>query len=146
MDIFNKKIGYKAYKTLTTKQREIYNFQKVSAVFADYGYSVTLLRDDVEFADFVAVSFFGDKKRLFVQLKGGLTFGDKYLNKDLYICFPNKDKESNTWYLYPHDELYKELESELCKRSKDWGIKHEYFAEPLPVWAKKFLDKYKIIN
>ena len=54
MSIFNQKAEY---KTLTTKQKEIYNFQRVSAVFAVYGYSVTLLRDDNNFADFVAVPF-----------------------------------------------------------------------------------------
>jgi hypothetical protein len=140
MSILNGKVEY---DNLNNKQKEIYNFQSVSAVFAVYGYSVTPLRDDVEFADFVAVSFSEDKKRLFIQLKGGLTFWNKYLNKDLYICF--FDRESKTWYLYPHDELYTELESELHERVTDWDKKLEYNHAPsFPAWAKTFLDKYKI--
>ena len=133
------------YNNLNNKQKEIYNFQIVSAVFAVYGYSVTPLRDDVEFADFVAVPFLWDEgtKPLWVQLKGGLTFWNRYLHKDLNICF--FDRESKTWYLYPHDDLYTELESELRERVTDWDNKLEYNHAPsFPVWAKDFLDKYKI--
>ena len=145
MSILKTKINYESLKT--TKQKEIYNFQKVSAVFADYGYSVTPLRDDAEFADFVAVPFIRDEitKPLWVQLKSGYTAWGKYLNKDLYICF--FDRNSNTWYLYPHDELYTKLESELRERAKDWDKEHKYeTAKPtsVPSFAKEVLDIYKI--
>jgi len=142
MDVLNAKIKY---GNLNNKQKEIYNFQRASAVFAVYGYSVTPLRDDIEFADFVAVPFLKEEstKPLWVQLKGGLTFWNKYLNKDLYICF--FDSERNTWYLYPHDELYIQLESELRKRVTDWDKKLEYNHAPsFPTWAKDYLNKYKI--
>jgi len=80
---------------------------------------------------------------LWVQLKGGLTFWNKYLNKKLHICF--FDTESNTWYLYPHDDLYAELQSELSERVTDWDKKLEYKTAPsFPTWAKSFLEKYKI--
>ena len=149
MGILNVKVEY---GKLNPKQKEIYNFQKVSALFADYGYSVTLLRDDVEFADFVAVPFSGDKKKepLFVQLKGnlGLTFRKEYSGKNLYICFP--DHKNHTWYLYPHDILCNEVESELQKK-EDWkdkgtygGGQSETAPSALPKWAKDFLVKYKI--
>ena len=142
MSVLNEKVEY---GKLNNKQKEIYNFQRVSAVFAVYGYSVTPLRDDVEFADFVAVPFLRDEitSPLWVQLKGGITFWNKYLNKNLYICF--FDIESKTWYLYPHDELYTELESVLRERVTDWDKKLEYNHAPsFPAWAKAFLDKYKI--
>jgi hypothetical protein len=142
MGVLNVKVEY---GNLKNKQKEIYNFQRVSAIFAEYGYSVTTLRDDVEFADFVAVPFLRDDgpEPLFVQLKGGLTLWDMYLKKNLYICFP--DDKSKTWYLYPHDELYTELESELRERVKDGDKKLEYKRAPsFPAWAKDFLDKYKI--
>jgi hypothetical protein len=35
MSVFNEKVNFELLKT--TKQKEIYNFQKVSAVFAEYG-------------------------------------------------------------------------------------------------------------
>ena len=148
MNVLKTKINY---GDLGKKQKEMYNFQKVSAVFADYGYSVTPLRDDAEFADFVAVPFLRDEntKPLWVQLKGGLTFWNKYLNKDLYICF--FDRKSKTWYLYPHDELYNKMENELRERTKDWDNEHKYNTAPsspdapsYPAWAKDFLEIYKI--
>ena len=133
------------YEKLGKKQREIYNFQMVSAVFAKYGYSVTSLRDDAEFADFVAVPFIRNEttKPFWIQLKGGLTFRDTYKGKDLYICFP--DWENNAWYLYPHDQLYNELKSELQKRVEDWDKKHKYETAPsFPAWAGEQMKKYKI--
>ena len=36
MGIFNEKINYEDLKT--KKQKEIYNFKRVSVVFAEYGY------------------------------------------------------------------------------------------------------------
>ena len=141
MGILNEKIKY---EDLKYKQREIYNFQRVSAVFAEYGYSVTALRDDVEFADFVAVHFLRkESKKLWVQLKGRLTFWKEYFNKDLYICFFDRKREPKTWYLYPHDELYKELESELCEK-EGWKKNQEYGMDSFPDWAKDYLEKYKI--
>jgi len=138
MGVFYKKIKYESLKP---KQQEIYNFQRVSAIFAEYGYSVTLLRDDIEFADFVAVPFLREKitKPIFVQLKGGLTLQKKYLKKELYICF--FDKKSKAWYLYPHDELYF-----IWKQKKDVE-KHDYKVwgeSAVPKWAETPLEKYKI--
>ena len=143
MGILNEKIEY---KTLSTKQKEIYNFQRVSAVFAVYGYSVTPLHDDDKFADFVAVPFSENKKTesLWVQLKGGLTFWKEYSGKNLYICFP--DDKNHTWYLYPHDKLCKKFESKLQTTEK-WekeGIYETAAPSALPNWAKDSLDEYKI--
>jgi len=143
MGILGEKIKYDDLKDKGKK--EIYNFQRVSAVFAEYGYSVTPIRDDAEFADFVAVPFIKDEttKPLWIQLKGGLTFGDKYKDKDLYICFP--DWKNNAWYLYPHDQLYAELEDELRKRAENWDKEHKYQHAPsFPAWAEERMKKYKI--
>ena len=139
MGILNEKIKY---EDLNSKQQEIYNFQKVSAIFAEYGYSVTLLRDDIKFADFVAVPFLREEKTepLWVQLKGGLTFQKKYEGKGLLICF--FDKKNKTWYLYPHDDLY----SIWKQRKKDMG-KDDYKVwgeKAVPAWAKTLLEEYKI--
>jgi DNA-dependent RNA polymerase auxiliary subunit epsilon len=139
MSILNEKINY---KDLTNKkQKEIYNFQKISAILADRGYSVTLLRDDVEFADFVAVPFNKTTTSLWVQLKSGYTARKKYLNKNLHICF--RDIDTDTWYLYPHDELCKLLEDELKTKEK-WVSEGVYEGSSFSAWAKDALDKYKI--
>jgi hypothetical protein len=96
------------YNDLNSRQKETYNFQKVSGVLADYGYFTIKLSDDWESADFIAVHSI-DKSFLKVQLKGRLTFDKKYIGKDLFICFENKS--TSTWYLYPHDVLLKSLSS-----------------------------------
>ena len=76
-----------SYSELTTKQREIYNYQKVAAVLADYGFNCIKLDDDWQGADFLAYHKDGETT-LKVQLKGrGLSIDRKYLKKDLYLCF-----------------------------------------------------------
>ncbi len=86
------------YKSLNARQKETYNFHKVSAVLADFGYVTMRLSDDWQGADFIANHISG-QHFLRVQLKGRLTLDQKYLGKDIWICFRYKD----VWYLYPHD-------------------------------------------
>jgi hypothetical protein len=85
--------------SLTSKQKEAYHFQKVSAVLADYGFQTIRLTDDWCGADFIAQHLNGSFLK--VQLKGRLTVNKKYEGKDLWICFPNQDD----WYIYPHDKI-----------------------------------------
>jgi hypothetical protein len=95
------------YAQLTSRQQETYNFQKVSAVLADYGYRTIRLSEDWESADFIA--FHNDGSRfLKVQLKGRLSLDTKYKGKEIFICFPFGDE----WYLYPHDQAL------------EWGVKN----------------------
>jgi len=86
------------YEKLTARQQETYNFQKVSAVLADYGYKTIRLSEDWESADFIAYHNDG-KTFLKVQLKGRLTLDTKYMDKEIYICF----RCDGEWYIYPHD-------------------------------------------
>ena len=58
------------YKELTAKQKEIFNFQKVAAQLADYGFNCIKLDDDWKGADFLA--YHKDGETLKVQLKGHL--------------------------------------------------------------------------
>ncbi|MGB5988956.1 MAG: hypothetical protein WBG43_04390 [Marinifilaceae bacterium] len=88
------------YSELNSKQKEIYNFQKVSASLASYGYNCIKLTDDWNGADFIAYHFEADKT-LLVQLKSRLTINKNYLQKNLYIIFPIEGK----WCLIKHDKL-----------------------------------------
>ena len=88
------------YTELNSRQRENYNFQKVSAVLADYGFTTMRLSSDWKGADFIADHVNGEVF-LKVQLKGVLTADAKYQGKDIWICFRRKD----VWYLYPHDDF-----------------------------------------
>ncbi len=99
MDTKFKKITYQG---LNARQKENHNFQKVSSVLADYGFSTIRLSDDWQGADFIAIHINGSDF-LKVQLKGRLTFEKKYIGKDIWICFHYK----SNWYLYPHDILLK---------------------------------------
>lgn len=93
------------YEQLDSRQQENYNFQKLSAVLADYGFSTIRLTADWNGADFIAQHKDG-LTFLKVQLKGRLTFGKKYQDQDLYVAF----RDGADWYLYPHDELLEEVQ------------------------------------
>ncbi|EPE6127672.1 hypothetical protein ACSKGD_004550 [Vibrio parahaemolyticus] len=88
------------YSDLSSKQREIFNFQKLAAVLADYGFNCIKLADDWLGADFLAYHKDGEESYR-IQLKGRLTIDKKYSNKNLYMAFPiGKD-----WCVISHDHL-----------------------------------------
>lgn len=88
------------YNDLNARQKEIFNFQKVSAKLADYGFNCIKLADDWHGADFLAYHKDGIDT-LKVQLKGRLLVQKNYLGKNLHMTFPlNGD-----WYLVPHDAI-----------------------------------------
>ena len=103
-----------SYDKLNAKQREIYNFQRVSAVLAELGYATIKLQDDWQGADFLAIPFDDKKESLKVQLKGRATIRTKYHGKQLNICF--EYKETGVWYLYPHDKVYDKLAPKINGR------------------------------
>ena len=55
------------YSKLNSRQKENYNFHKVSAKLADYGFNSMRLNDDWEGADFISIN---DEQMIKVQLKG----------------------------------------------------------------------------
>ena len=74
------------YSSLNSRQKENFNFQKVSAVLADYGFVTLRLSDDWQGADFIAQHIDGTTFAR-VRLKGRLTFEKKYRGKDLWVAF-----------------------------------------------------------
>ena len=62
------------YSDLNSRQKEIYNFQKVAAALADYGFNCIKLSDDWQGADFLAYHKDG-QDTLRVQLKSRLFIG-----------------------------------------------------------------------
>jgi hypothetical protein len=104
------------YKTLNHRQKENHNDQKVSAVFADFGFLTIRLSDDYNGADFIAYHYTGESIYK-VQLKGRLFVNTKYKDKDIWGCFNYK----NVWYLYPHDEFLRWiLKNTTVATTKDW--------------------------
>ena len=94
------------YQELNPKQQEIYNFQKVAAVLADFGFNCIKLADDWQGADFLAYHKDGGQT-LKVQLKGRLYISKQYEGKEIYMTFPI----DRNWYLVAHDELLKIIAS-----------------------------------
>lgn len=94
------------YSNLNAKQKEIYNFQKLSSILADYGFHCHKLSDDWNGADFIA-QHFESKETIYVQLKSRITIDKKYDQSplDIWIAFPS----DGNWYLLPHSELKKSI-------------------------------------
>jgi len=128
------------YKDLNSRQKENFNFLKLSAVLADFGFMTLRLTDDWQSADFIAQHIDGETF-LKVQLKGRLSFDKKYLNKDLYIGFCYGDE----WYLYPHDELLMEVLAESSIGSTvSWRDRGGYSFPRIPKTLLALLEKHKI--
>ncbi len=137
MNVQFKKITYSG---LNARQQENYNFQKVSAVLADYGFSTLRLSDDWQGADFIAIHINGNDF-LKVQLKGRLTFDKKYFGKDIWVCFSYK----SDWFLYPHDELLEALTERMkFTETKSWRDHGAYSWNSLSRTQLSVLSEYKI--
>ncbi|MBT1538331.1 hypothetical protein B7R78_0014770 [Ralstonia solanacearum] len=128
------------YMQLNARQKENFNFQKVAARLADYGFNCLRLSDDWHGADFIACHIDGSTF-LKVQLKGRLSIDMKYSGKDIYIAFCDAD----TWYIYAHDEVRDLL---LAKGhmvgSKSWDAAGGYSWPYLSKEIKTIMKKYEI--
>lgn len=134
------RINYREH--LNARQQETYNFQKVSALLADYGFATIRLNDDWQGADFIAQHIDG-KTYLKVQLKSRLSFGKKYEGKELYMAFPDR----GTWYLYPHDKLMKlflKTYSSGMAKSRSWKDKQGYTFPRLSKEQAQLLSPYRL--
>lgn len=110
------------YPDLNGKQKEIFNFQKVAAELADFGFNCIKLADDWQGADFLAYHKDGGDT-LKVQLKARLTINRKYIDKDIFMTFPVK----NNWYLINHEELIKVIgENTSWLDTESWQTKGLY--------------------
>jgi hypothetical protein len=103
------------YSDLNSKAKEMYNFHKVSAKLADYGYTCMWLTNDWQGADFIAVHIDGVTD-LKVQLKGRISFAKKYIGKEIYICFIDNGGDT---YLYPHDEILSKIQHRISLEATD---------------------------
>lgn len=128
------------YSDLNARQKENYNFQKLSAVLADFGFTTLRLTDDWQGADFIAQHIDGETF-LKVQLKGRLTFGQKYRGKNLYVAF----EHLGTWYLYPHDDVLAVVLKETNVANTDsWQTHGGYSFPGLSRQLTSALEPYRI--
>jgi hypothetical protein len=104
------------YQDLNARQREIFNFQKVAAILADYGFNCIKLADDWQGADFLAYHIDGNNT-LRVQLKGRMSIERKYIGKNLFMAFP----ANQSWHLVEHDRLV-----EIVSEHSNWLNTHSW--------------------
>lgn len=74
------------YGEMNARQQENYNFHKVAARLADYGFNCLRLTDDWQGADCIACHI-DQKTFLRVQIKGWVVTDKKYYRKDILIAF-----------------------------------------------------------
>ena len=131
-----------AYASLNSRQQENYNFQKVAARLADYGFNCLRLTDDWQGADFIACHIDGETF-LKVQLKGRLVIDRKYQGKGIYVAFVHGDD----CYLYDHDHLVAHLETNglIGDDSVTWHDKGFRSWPSPPRWAITFLSEFKVL-
>jgi hypothetical protein len=125
------------YNDLNSKAQEMYNFQKVSAKLADYGFTTMCLNNDWQGADFIAVHIDGVTD-LKVQLKGRLSFNQKYIGKSIHICFI----EDSEIYLYPHDLILEQIENKISDNT--YLEKGSWSSPKLTRENKELLIPYKL--
>lgn len=130
------------YSDLNSRQKENYNFQKLSAVLTDYGFVTMRLSDDWRGADFIAQHIDGETF-IRTQLKSRLAFDKKYQGKDLYIAF----SDGGTWYLYPHDELLeKVLAATGIGDTNSWSERGGYSFPSVSKQMLALLEPYRITD
>jgi hypothetical protein len=130
-----------SYESLNSRQQEGFNFRKVSAVLADYGFTTIRLTSDWNGADFIAQHSDGITF-LKVQLKGRCAFSEEYRGKDLFICFP----DGKEWYLYPHDEvLNKVLAGTDVGGTVSWKERGGYSFPTLSKKLRQLLEPYRLV-
>jgi hypothetical protein len=100
---------------------------------------LNVLSDDWNGADFIAQHLDGTFLR--VQLKGRLSFYEKYRDKQIYICF----RDNNHWYLYPHDEFLSQVLAEGYLAGTDsWEVHGGYSFPGIPKRLETLLEPYLV--
>jgi hypothetical protein len=126
------------YEDLNARQKENYNYQIVSAIFATYGYLTMRLSDDWTGADFIA-QHIKHKTIYKVQLKGGFTIAKKYGGKELYMCWRNGED----WYLCPHDKMVEILkENNMYTHTPSWTKQGLYYNGKMGKQLEKLFQEY----
>lgn len=129
------------YPNLNARQQENYNFQKVAARLADYGYNCLRLSDDWQGADFIACHIDGETF-LKVQLKGRLALDKKYVGKGIYIAFFHE----MDCFVYPHDAVLDEIVARgfMQESSRLWATKGQRSWPKPPAWAYELLADFRV--
>jgi frataxin-like iron-binding protein CyaY len=128
------------YDALNARQKELFNFQKLAATLADYGFNCIKLADDWQGADFLAYHVKGTIT-LKVQLKSRITIQKKFSGKDIWMAFPYK----GYWYVIKHDRLVtKAAEHTDWLQSDSWQTKNGFSSRSINPELLNSLAKNKL--
>jgi hypothetical protein len=128
-----------SYESLNSRQRENYNFQKVSALLADYGFVTLRLSDDWNGADFIANHMDGTFLR--VQLKSRWGINRKYEGKGLWMAFPS----DGVWYLVEHDAMVKQaMDLTSIAQTESWLKSGSYSNTAIPSGLREALAPFRL--
>ena len=129
------------YSELNSPQKEIYNFQKVAALLAEYGFNCIKLTDDWGGADFLADHIDGYTHK--VQLKSRITINKKYENNgnDFFMTFPI----DGNWYYIRHKNLVKLVkEHSTWLESNSWQEDDQYHSKRGNSDLRAALKEYRL--
>ena len=129
------------YKNLNPRQQENYNFHKLAARLADYGYTCLHLSNDWQGADLIASHIDGDKFHK-IQLKGRLVYNRKYENKEIFVAFFHGTR----CFVYPHDD-FKEFalqSGSVDEQSRNWKVNGFREWPKPPKWSIEYLENYEV--
>lgn len=127
------------YEALNARQKESYNFQKLSSVLASYGFVTIRLSDDWNGADFLAQHMNGTTLR--IQLKGRLTFARNYVGKELWMAFRTGDQ----WFVFPHDEMLERATRETnIINTESWLVHGRYSFRVVPARLQGLLAEFRL--
>ena len=128
------------YDSLNAKQKELFNFQKIAATLADYGFNCIKLADDWQGADFLAYHLSGTNT-LRVQLKSRIDIRKKYQGKGLWIAFPHK----GFWYMIEHDLLVDKVGKHTKWLQKaSWQVQGGYSSISINPQLLQSLSQHKL--
>ena len=133
------------FSNLNIRQKRDYNFHKIAARLADYGYNCRRLTDDQQGADFIACHIDG-KTSLKVKIRTCLTINRKYCGKGIHVAFVQRKKSfHHKVFLYDHDGFICHIENDTSGatlKTQSWldnGLFH--WPNP-PKWTLAFLSEY----
>lgn len=117
------------YSELNARQKENYNFHKIAAALAEYGYNSMRLSDDYHGADFISIHV-ETGEVLKIQQKSRWTVLGKYLGKGILIAFPHQKKVA----FYDHDEVWNYIQDSdhPISKTKSFAIHKGYSAVNVP--------------
>ena len=125
------------YATFDSKSKEAFNIAQLGSLLARKQEYLSQIRYDTNGADVLAYNVATNETRA-IQVKGRIHVHRRYLNRNLWIAFPNwLDNNHQAWYLIPHDILV-----ELWGLEKIQNLDEGTFSLKIPKKLIESLGKY----